>query len=492
MKLLKNISCFRLRSIWPQLVVLLSLVAVTGCQKEPFSYQDQVRTLSIMDVIRKDTSLSLTVQALDKAQLSGTLNTYGPFTLFAPDNNAFRAYLANNGKAGIADLSDEDIKTLMIYHILAVRLKSADFVPGPQPYSTGRGDYIALDISKGTKTDALANGKARLYQTDIEFSNGIVHRMDAVLDPPVLTIGEYLKLNPQYSIMVAGLEKAGLMDTLTNLTNAAGARTQLTIFAETNDVFQAAGITSFDNMSLDEVKGLMRYHLVAGGSFTTQYAGLTSAVPAIGLVERWDNTLSTLSPNMHIYYDMAGLKPVNGFIDFRGSDIVMRNGVLHNVDKHMVFGPSVPRTQIMHIFTDAVNYAYGLPSISETAAPILSTTSGRWRYFAETGHTRANAFVLYFEPDTVGDSLVSIVKNVRVGKYKIAVNYKSGTRGDLQLMIGDEKIGPVKNYGAAPTFYQNMELGTYDFKTAGDKRFKWVVQAARACVMDALVLTPVN
>ncbi|MCS3795045.1 fasciclin domain-containing protein [Niastella sp. OAS944] len=475
------------------LVILVSVAA--GCNKhEDTSYQEKDRLYQMMDMLRADTSLSITVEALDKARLSGTLNTYGPFTLFAPDNNAFRSYLKNVGKAGIADFTSEEITTLMVYHILGARLRSADFIPGPQSVSTGRGDYIALDISKGTKTQALANGKARLYETDIEYSNGLVHKMDAVLDPPILTIGAFLQQNPQYSVLKGGLQRAGLMDTLLALNNAQGEKIRLTLFAETNEVLAAAGITTFDNMPIDELKDLMLYHLVPGSSFTAQYAGLTAAVAAIGVVERWDNTLSTLSPDSHIYYDMAGQKPVNSAIDFRGSDILMKNGVLHNLDKHMVFSSAVPRTQITHVFTENVNYLYGVAGISPTAPPIFSTAAGRFRYFAETSHPRAGATVLYIEPDSKDDSLISIVKNVRKGKYKISINYKNGNRGDLQLMYGNDKIGPVKNYGAGTTFYQNMELGIYEFTTGGDKRFKFVSQASKlaAVVLDVMILTPVN
>jgi len=474
-------------------VILLAVVA--ACNKhEEISYQEKERLYQMMDMLRADTSLSITVEALDKAQLSGTLNTYGPFTLFAPDNKAFRSYLKNIGKAGIADFTNEEITTLMTYHILGARLRSADFIPGPQSTSTGRGDYIALDISRGTKTEALANGKARLYETDIEYSNGIVHKMDAVLDPPVLTIGAFLQQNPQYSVMKAGLQRAGLLDTLLALTNPLGEKIRLTLFAETNDVLAAAGITTFDNMPIDELKDLMLYHLVPGSAFTAQYAGLTAAVPAIGVIERWDNTLTTLSPDSHIYYDMAGAKPVNAAIDFRGSDILMKNGVLHNVDKHMVYTSAVPRTQITHVFSENLNYLYGVAGISPTAQPIISTAAGRFRYFAETSHPRANAMVLYIEPDSKDDSLITIVRNVRKGKYKISINYKNGNRGDLQLMYGNDKIGPVKNYSAGITFYQNMELGTYEFTTGGDKRFKFVSQASKlaAVVLDVMILTPVN
>lgn len=483
-----------MKNIIAKIILVMLVGAVAGCKREGFSFQEKDRLYQMMDMLRADTSLSMTVEALDKAQLSGTLNTYGPFTLFAPDNKAFRSYIKNVGKTGIADFTSEEITTLMIYHILGARLRSADFIPGPQSYSTGKGDYIALDISRGTKTEALANGKARLYQTDIEYSNGIVHKMDAVLDPPVLTIGAFLDQNPQYSVIKAGLQRAGLMDTLLALTNAQGERIRLTLFAETNEVLAAAGITTFSNMPLEELQDLMRYHLVPGSSFTAQYAGLTAAVPAIGQIERWDNTLSTLSPDSHIYYDMAGQKPVNATIDFRGSDILMKNGLLHNLDKHMIFNSAVPRTQITHVFSETLNYGYGLAGISPTAQPIISTASGRFRYFAETSHPRSGAMVLYFEADSKDDSLISIVRNVRKGKYKIAINYKNGNRGDLQLMYGDDKIGPVKNYGAGTLFYQNMELGIYEFTTSGDKRFKWVSQASKlaACVMDVMILTPVN
>lgn len=478
-----------------KLFVIVLALLTAGCEQEEISFQEQNRRLSMMDMLRQDTSLTIAVQALDKANMSGTFNAYGPLTFFAPDNQAFKTYFKNVGKTSINDFSEADIKTLMVYHVLGTRLRAADFIPGPQLFTTGRGDYITLDISRGIKSDALANGKAKLYETDIEFSNGILHKMDAVLDPPILTIGQFLEQNDQYSIMVGGLKRAGLMDTLVKLNNAVGERTRITLFAETNEVLQAAGISSFENMPLDELKALMRYHLVPGGAFTSQYAGLTPQVPAIGVIERWDNTLSTLDPNSHIYYNMATLKPINSNIDFRGSDILMQNGILHNVDKHMAFSNAVPRTQITHIFTNAVNYGYGLPGVSSTSQPPVNSVSGRFRMFAEpSSHPRASAMVLYFEPDTKDDSLVTVVKNVRMGKYKIAVSYKSGTRGDLQMMYGQDKIGPVKGYSAAPTYYQNMEIGTYEFKSSGDKRLKWVSLATniRSVVMDVMVLTPVN
>ncbi len=81
--------------------------------------------------------------------MSATLNTYGPFTFFIPDNNAWRKFFASKGKAKLDDFSEEELKTTLVYHILPTRIKSAEFVQGPQTTATGRGDFITLDISKG-------------------------------------------------------------------------------------------------------------------------------------------------------------------------------------------------------------------------------------------------------------------------------------------------------------------------------------------------------
>src|SRR5206468_3017268 len=125
-------------------------------------------------------------------------------------------------------------------------------------------------------------GIARVYETDIEYSNALVHKIDAVLNPPTLTIGEFLKQNKSvYSIMIGGLDRVGLMDTLTALTDKLGQRIRLTLFAETNEVLQAAGIQNFDNMPKAELYDLMRYHIIPGGNFSASYSQLRPAVKGL-------------------------------------------------------------------------------------------------------------------------------------------------------------------------------------------------------------------
>jgi uncharacterized surface protein with fasciclin (FAS1) repeats len=491
---------------WPllmvsKLAIFLAIIVLLGsCQKDPFSYQEKNRQILMLDQIKQDTSLSIAVEALEIAKMDATLNTYGPFTFFAPDNAAFRKYFKNQGKKSIKDYSQEELKTLMTYHILPTRLVAAQFIQGPQATATGRGDYITLDISKGYKSTALANGKATVYQTDLEFANGFLHKMDGVLDPPTLTIGEFMKQNPdKYSVMTAGLERIGMMDTLINLTDASGARIRLTLFAETNEVLQKAGITSFASVPLPELKAYMRYHIVRGGNFSASYTFLTTGISAINVAERWDNTLSTLDGQKWIYFDLAAPKLINNAtISFEASDIIMRNGILHNIDKQMLFSPDIRRTQIYHIFAANLAYGYGIPSFSNGAVPVIGATAGNWRTYGESANpalSRGTIQMLFAGTDGIGDSIISVVKGVRPGKYRFEINYKSGGRGDFQMKYQEDNIGSPINYGTKPPnwpndFQQKIVVGTYEFKTGGDKRIKFVCTRAGSINLDCMVLTP--
>jgi uncharacterized surface protein with fasciclin (FAS1) repeats len=481
---------------FPRVVFFLVLLAgIQACKKNNFSFQEQNRSVLMLDAMMQDTSMSITIQALEKANMAGTLNTYGPFTFFAPDNNAFRKFFANQGKTGLNDFTAEEIQTIMTYHILPTRLRAAEFIQGPQATPTGRGDYITLDISQGFKSNTIANGKARVFLTDLEYANGYLHKMDGVLDPPTLTIGQFLTQNPdKYSIMIGGLQRAGLMDTLTNLTNSNNVRIRVTLFAETNDVLQAAGIQTFDNMPLPDLVKLMRNHIITGPNFSGSYTKFTTAVPGLNVVSRWDSTILTLDREDWVYFNLAGNKLINDTISFSASDIIMRNGIIHNLDKPLVLNDGIKRTQIYHKFWENTNYAYGVPGVLSTSPPVANAGSGPWRWYREgqsaTNHPRGENF-LFMDPDGINDSLVTIVKNVRRGKYRIEINYKNGgSRGDYQLYHGTDPIGGIVDFRQGTLYEQKRVIGIYTFSTSGDKRLNFTCTRRGGINLEAMILTP--
>jgi uncharacterized surface protein with fasciclin (FAS1) repeats len=485
------------------LVTVLSTVIVffEGCKKDPFSYQEQNRSVLAYDMMKEDTSISIAIAALDKAKISPTLNTYGPFTFFVPDNGAFRKFFASKGKNSLNDFTDEEIRTIMVYHILTARLRSSEFRQGPQTAApTGAGDVISLDISKGYKTKTVANSVANVYLTDIAYSNALVHKIDAVLNPPTQSIGQFLEQNSsKYSVMIAGLKRANLWDTINNLNDASGTRIRITLLAESNETLAAAGITSFATMPLDQLDTLMRYHLLAGAAFSADYTRKSDPNPRAGLTtERWDSTILSLNGQQYIYFDLAADKLINGIANFAASDVIMRNGVLQVLDTHIEFNPGIKRTPIFWYFAGnpTSHFAYGLPGISTTQGPAIRG-SGRWRTFGPESNPARD--FLFFDPDNVNDSMITVVPNVRKGKYSINISYKAGGRGDYQLKYQEDLIGVPVNMGLFVTngtngngqYDQRVVIGTYDFRTSGSKRLNFACTRVSGFAPDFIVLNPV-
>src|SRR5215207_6638457 len=90
-------------------MISLSFAGVfQGCHKDDFSYQEPTRQVLAYEMFKEDTSLSIVVEALAKAKLDASLNTYGPFTFFVPDNNAFRKFFASKNKSGLKDFTEQE------------------------------------------------------------------------------------------------------------------------------------------------------------------------------------------------------------------------------------------------------------------------------------------------------------------------------------------------------------------------------------------------
>ena len=116
--------------------------------------------------------------ALKAAGLIDTLKGAGPFTVFAPTDEAF-AKLPEGTVEGL--LKDpEALKAILLYHVVAGKVTS-DQVVGLTSADTVGGPAIKIAVEDGTVT---LNDSAKVVQTDIEASNGVIHVIDSVLLPP--------------------------------------------------------------------------------------------------------------------------------------------------------------------------------------------------------------------------------------------------------------------------------------------------------------------
>jgi uncharacterized surface protein with fasciclin (FAS1) repeats len=133
--------------------------------------------VSVADTIAADPSLSTLNSLISTAGLVETLKGTGPFTVFAPTNDAFKAVPAKTMDALGKDAAL--LKATLTYHVLPVKALAADIknsnaktVNGAELALSKAGDFVTVESAAVTKADVLA-------------SNGVVHIVDTVLLPPV-------------------------------------------------------------------------------------------------------------------------------------------------------------------------------------------------------------------------------------------------------------------------------------------------------------------
>jgi transforming growth factor-beta-induced protein len=121
-------------------------------------------------------AFSILVEAVVKADLAGTLNGMGPFTVFAPTNDAFEALFAQLGVSGIADLTKEQLTPILLYHVVSGNVVSTQLTTG---------DVNTLNGSLAVKvgSSVTLNGSTQVVVADVQGTNGVVHAIDKVLLP---------------------------------------------------------------------------------------------------------------------------------------------------------------------------------------------------------------------------------------------------------------------------------------------------------------------
>lgn len=123
-------------------------------------------------------SFETLVAAVTAAGLVDTLNGAGPFTVFAPTDEAFAKLPAGTVEALLADLPK--LTGILTYHVVAGKVMAADVLTmNGQAAATVNGATVGISTTDGVKL----NGAVNVIKTDIECTNGVIHVIDAVLLP---------------------------------------------------------------------------------------------------------------------------------------------------------------------------------------------------------------------------------------------------------------------------------------------------------------------
>lgn len=131
---------------------------------------------TVVDIAVSNPDFSILVEAVTKAGLAGALSADGPFTVFAPTNEAFKALFKQLGVSGVKDLTAEQLTPILTYHVVSGKVMSTDL--SNTSVATLNGQKIKIDISNGVKIN-----DSKVTAADISGTNGVVHVIDRVLIP---------------------------------------------------------------------------------------------------------------------------------------------------------------------------------------------------------------------------------------------------------------------------------------------------------------------
>jgi transforming growth factor-beta-induced protein len=142
---------------------------------------------SIVEVAASDHSFSTLVTAVKAAGLVETLSGAGPFTVFAPTDDAFKALPAGVLGALVRPENKEVLKQILLYHAVPARVYARDAVRAGVA-STAGGGQVMIGYADGR----LRVNQSNIIKVDLDASNGVIHVIDRVLIPEGLDVGSLL------------------------------------------------------------------------------------------------------------------------------------------------------------------------------------------------------------------------------------------------------------------------------------------------------------
>ncbi len=297
---------------------------------EEAAAEEEMTASNIVDIATADGRFSTLVTALSAAGLGETLQGEGPFTVFAPTDEAFAALPEGTVEGLLEDVPA--LTDVLLYHVVPGKVMAADVV-GLDSAETVQGTSLTV-TAEGEQV--MING-AQVVTADIEAANGVIHVIDAVLLPPAgdeameegMTEDEMAEDGPTSSTIVDIAVADGRFETLVTALTAADLVETLqgegpfTVFAPTDEAFAALPEGTVEGL-LEDVPALtdvLLYHVVPGKVMAADVVGLDSAETVQG------TSLTVTAEGEQVMINGAQVVT---------ADIEAANGVIHVIDTVLI------------------------------------------------------------------------------------------------------------------------------------------------------------
>jgi transforming growth factor-beta-induced protein len=305
------------------LLIVLIVFLLAACSSSNHPPASQEPTLNIVETAIDDGRFTTLVAALEAAGLVDALSGPGPFTVFAPTDDAFDLLPEGTIEfllANIGVLSD-----ILTYHVIDGEVSSTDArgLDGASAVMIN-GLNMRIDVDNGAIVLNLnGNREAMVIDSDIAATNGVIHVIDAVLDPAdaPLSIVDTAIADGRFTTLVTAIEAADLVEALSG-------PGPFTVFAPTNDAFDKLPAGTIDSLLESANKGvlteILTYHVFDGSVLASVAVSLDGET--VEMLNGANLALDVIGDELIL--NAGGNRQAVVII----TDVLASNGVIHVID----------------------------------------------------------------------------------------------------------------------------------------------------------------
>lgn len=312
-----------------KIALLFCFVAFASCSSDDDN-NNSTSNKTITEIAAGNANLSVLVSALQRTGLDATLDGTTQYTVFAPTNDKFNAFLQAKGFASLDAVPEAALKEILLNHVIAGEVRSTQL-------TTGYVKTLAKGSASSTNTLSMyvntangvvlnggaSNGGGTVVTADIDAKNGVIHIVDNVLDLP--TIVNQAIANPNFSVLVQALTRNDQPNFAGILSGTDGA--PFTVFAPTNDAFVSLlgelNLNGLADVPQSVLENTLKYHVVAGANV------LSTTLTNNMSVQTFQGQSFTITLTGGAKITDAS----NRVSDIIATDVQASNGVIHVVNK---------------------------------------------------------------------------------------------------------------------------------------------------------------
>jgi transforming growth factor-beta-induced protein len=295
-----------------------------ACQTKKATYQKASYTTGgqqEMDIVETAVSARMfntLVAAVKAADLVDVLKSEGPFTVFAPTDDAFRKLPKGTVETLLKPENKDMLVSVLKSHVVPGKVMAAQVVKINKA-ETVQGDAVNIMVKGG---GVFLNEKTKVTKTDIGASNGVIHVIDSVLMPPAdmddasagMDIVETAVSTDMFNTLVAAVQAAGLVETLKG-------DGPFTVLAPTDEAFAKLPAGTVENLLKPENKDMLvkilTYHVISGEVRAADVAKMKKAKTVQG------KDVKIKAKNGKVMINKANVVK---------TDVEASNGIIHVID----------------------------------------------------------------------------------------------------------------------------------------------------------------